>query len=412
DISDGATAAPVAPEIDLAALADIAPADAGSVAGTVSTLDPAPQTAAPIAQVSTPESQPVEEPVVAETGSAPAMPDVASGDPAGLAPVATVTEPVAAPAIEPEPETRIAQAQATLPEIAPLVPGQTPTTEIGNASAPQPGFSETIPGVKINRLPSIGDPATDGPVTDESGSSVAEDAAPEDPATLPPVLRYALNTEIAPGQPIFAVVILDVGQANGGLEPGALAALALPVTIAVSPTDTDAATRAEEYRRAGLEVAILAPQLPEGANATDMEVSYQSYVSTLPETVALIGQPDAQFQTDRRAAEHLAALLAADGRGLVSYARGLDPAGQAAEKEGIPHSAIYRVLDADHESAAKISRYLDRAAFEAEQNGLVLVVGHSYPETIVALQDWAAAGAKGTVIAPVTAAMMAGRPLN
>ena len=234
----------------------------------------------------------------------------------------------------------------------------------------------------------------------------------DDREDLPAVMRYALEPGPAPGKPIFAVVILDVGQAGGGLAPDALAALGLPITVAVSPTDPDAASRAAQYRDAGFEVAILAPNLPQGANAADMEVSYQGYVSILPETVALIGQPDAEFQSNSRAAEHLAALLAADGRGLVSYARGLDPAGRAADKEGIPHAAIYRVLDAEHESPTTIGRYLDRAAFEADQTGQVLVVGHSYPETVAALKDWAAAGAKGTAIGPVTAAMLSGRPLN
>ena len=412
-----AMAVPSAPKVGAAALADMSAADAGNVAAGVSPPDPATQTAAPAAPVATSDSQPPEAPILTDASAAPAKPAVPASDPAVLAPVesaggpaATTPEPVTAP----EPETRIKQAQATLPEVLPIVPGAAPATEIGDAAAPQPGFSETVPGVKINRLPSIGAAEADAPVTEEGGPPAAESAAPEsdDREDLPAVMRYALEPGPAPGKPIFAVVILDVGQAGGGLAPDALAALGLPITVAVSPTDPDAASRAAQYRDAGFEVAILAPNLPQGANAADMEVSYQGYVSILPETVALIGQPDAEFQSNSRAAEHLAALLAADGRGLVSYARGLDPAGRAADKEGIPHAAIYRVLDAEHESPTTIGRYLDRAAFEADQTGQVLVVGHSYPETVAALKDWAAAGAKGTAIGPVTAAMLSGRPLN
>ncbi|MBC7141556.1 MAG: hypothetical protein H5U18_05295, partial [Rhodobacteraceae bacterium] len=63
-------------------------------------------------------------------------------------------------------------------------------------------------------------------------------------------------------------------------------------------------------------------------------------------------------------------------------------------------------MDAGGESAATIARYLDRAAFEAARQGEVVVAGTSAAETVGALRDWIAAGAKGTAVGPVSAAML------
>ena len=70
------------------------------------------------------------------------------------------------------------------------------------------------------------------------------------------------------------------------------------------------------------------------------------------------------------------------------------------------NATIYRNLDANDESTATIRRYLDRAAFKAAQDGRVLVLGRTRPETIAALLEWAVEGRAATVaLGPVTAAM-------
>ncbi len=288
-----------------------------------------------------------------------------------------------------------------------------PRAPIGAANAPQPGFGQSVPGVKVNRLPTIGSDASSVDVPGAESQPFAPAPIPEivldTPEMLPTetaVARFGARFDNPEHLPLLSVILEDIGEENGGVGPDALAALGRPVTIAIDPERPDAAARAAVYRLAGHEVAILASALPEGATASDLEVSYQSFVQTLPEAVALIGAPGASFQTDRRVAQHLVALLATDGRGLVSYARGLNPARQAAEGAALPHADVYRDLDAGGESAAAIARYLDRAAFEAARQGEVVVSGTSAAETVAALQDWIAAGAKGTVVGPVSAAML------
>jgi polysaccharide deacetylase 2 family uncharacterized protein YibQ len=53
-----------------------------------------------------------------------------------------------------------------------------------------------------------------------------------------------------------------------------------------------------------------------------------------------------------------------------------------------------------------IRRYLDRAAFKAAQEGRVVVVGRTRPETVAALLEWTVEGRAATVaLAPLTAAL-------
>ncbi|SPH17717.1 hypothetical protein DEA8626_01243 [Defluviimonas aquaemixtae] len=431
--------APAEPEAP-AAEEEIAAAD--PVAPDVAVLpEPEPQDTPAIApepaELPAPESAEAQEPAVTESADGTDLPesDVAEAtegtDPDAGTELAEANEPDSAgeietgtdaapirrlPQIEAPDETPGDTAETEVAEAeepdagtgigdSPAALDLSPQPPIGAASAPQPGFAKRI-GVKINRLPRIGD---DVPA---NADGVAEGVPA--PAALPSVstgepaaTRYAAPFDNSGGLPFLSVVITDIGEEAGGLDPAALAAFGAHVTIAIDPARADASARAAAYRLAGHEVAILAPDLPEGATASDLEVAYQGYGSELPEAVALIGAPDAAFQRDRRVAQHMVALLSTEGRGLVTYDRGLNPARQAAIGEGLAHASVFRALDADGEGASTIARYLDRAAFEAARQGDVVIVATSRPETISALQDWIAAGAKGTVVAPVSAAMAA-----
>ena len=414
------TAVPVPPpgEATAPVLASEAPADTTSEIVTAEAApeppaapaaEPAPEAAAgqPVAETSQPA--PVSEALPSPTE--PATPEAAA--PESAAP--ETPAPVPAPGVDPAADSSDMEPSEDLPaeDDGPVIIDIAPRAPIGAANAPQPGFSQSVPGVKVNRLPTIGSgaPAAEVPGAESQPFAPAPAPqivldAPELPATDPAVARFGARFDNPENLPLLAIILEDIGEEKGGVEPDALASLGRPVTIAIDPERPDAAARAVVYRLAGHEVAILAPALPEGATASDLEVSYQSFVQVLPESVALIGAPGASFQTDRRVAQHMVALLATDGRGLVSYARGLNPARQAAARAGLPHADIYRDLDAGGESGATIARYLDRAAFEAARQGEVVVSGTSAAETVAALQDWIAAGAKGTAVGPVSAAML------
>jgi uncharacterized protein len=151
---------------------------------------------------------------------------------------------------------------------------------------------------------------------------------------------------------------------------------------------------------------MLATGIPEGATPADLEQTFQAHAAALPEAVAVIDLADAGFQNDRQLATQLVPILAAQGRGLLTWDKGLNAADQVARREALPTAMVFRSLDAEGEDAAVIRRYLDRAAFKAAQEGAVTVVGQARPETVAALLEWAVEGRASTVaLAPVSAVL-------
>ena len=405
--------------------APLPPAAVGAAPAPVAAADPA--------------ALPEAVPAPAQPGTAPAEPDAApeAGPEAG-----PLSEPAPEPAEVAEPAPPASDLPATLDD-APVPPQEempaqdggpiiigsapdAPKTGFGQTMQPgfggpiKPGFGQAVPGVKINRLPTIGaetpaaepefvpapgEPPVAQPAPGASpGASLGEPpAGPQEDTAL---RRYAATFDNPEQKPLVAVVLVDIGEAKGGVAPDAIAALGRPVTVAIDPAEAAAGARASVYRLGGDEIAILASDLPDAATPSDLEVSYQGMAGALPEAVAVVGRPDSLFQTDRRVAQHLVSLLASEGRGLVTFTGGLNPAGQAAEGEGLPHAAVFRDLDAEGENPATIIRYLDRAAFEAARSGAVVVLGTTAPETVAALEEWIAGGARGVAVGPVSAAML------
>ena len=186
----------------------------------------------------------------------------------------------------------------------------------------------------------------------------------------------------------------------------ALAALPFPVTFVLDPLADGAAEAAAIYRKAGQEVVMLATGIPDGATPGDLEQSFAGMAATLGESVALMDTPKAAFQDDGKLSAEVVTLLADQGRGLVTFDRGLNAADQVARREGLPTVTIYRSLDDEGEEAPLIRRYLDRAAFKAAQEGQVVVIGSTRADTITALMEWTVEGrAASVVLAPISALM-------
>lgn len=303
-----------------------------------------------------------------------------------------------------------------LPKILELSP-QAPQDETSQnlPGVPQPGLKRLVPGVKVNRLPSIGTE-----VASEATPETTTEPSPVDTAALPSVVapspngesgdaltRYAAKFANPDDKPILAILLLDIGVAAGGLDANALGGLPFAATIALDPQRKDATVDAAAYRAAGSEVAILAGALPQGATPADLEVAYQSYTQSLPEAVALTGPPTAEFQSNRLMAQHIAQLLANDGRGLVTYEQGLNPGKQAAGKAGTAHASIEKLFGQAEDNSGTLGRELDRAAFEAGQRGSRVVALPTTPEAITGLMAWAASPAAAAVaLAPVSAVMI------
>lgn len=301
------------------------------------------------------------------------------------------------PAPEPMPESNPEPTPAPVPEAAPA-PDRPKLIEPGSARPLPP--AQALPkdggGVTIGRLPSIG-----------AAGAGAEPAAASEPAPedLPPIRRYASAFANPTGKPLFALILTDDGSPE--LDRARLAALPFPVTFVIDPLAANAAEAAATYRAGGKEVVMLATGIPAGATASDLEQSFQAVSAALPQAVAVADLPRGGFQDDRPLAAQVVTILKAEGRGLITYDRGLNAADQVARREDLPAATIFRELDAQGEDIPLIRRYLDRAAFKAAQEGRVAVIGTASPETVAAVMEWTIEGrASSVTLAPATAVMV------
>ncbi len=327
------------------------------------------------------------EPGAPET-PAPLPGEVVPAPDAAPADAAPADEP--APAAQPLPEAGTAEA-APAPA-APKVIEPDSATRLPSAGA----LPKDAGGVTVGRLPSIGGgtPAAEAPAEPQT--------APED---LPPVKRYAAAFENPTGKPLFALILTDDGSPD--LDRARLAALPFPVTFVIDPLAANAAEAAATYRAGGKEVVMLATGIPAGATAADLEQSFQAVSAALPEAVAVADLAQGGFQDDRALAAQVVTILKAEGRGLITYDRGLNAADQVARREDLPAATIFRDLDAQGEDVPLIRRYLDRAAFKAAQEGRVAVIGTARPETVAAVMEWTIEGrASSVTLAPATAVMV------
>ena len=383
-----------------------------------------------------PDAQPAPEPATAPVADPAPEPATAPVEEAAVAPeiiLEPAPDPVTDPAPQPEraklpqiiapdvnadsaaPEetavlTPVDEGAANRPRIltpgnaapsdgGPVIIDVAPQQPIGATARPQVGFGQRG-GVQINRLPRIGDDSA--AAAPEADATPAESGADQTADTA--VSRYRASFDNPDDKPLIAVILIDDGSAATA-EPDAIAGIGAPVTIALNPENADAASLAQTFRLSGDEIAIYEPPAPPGATASDREVSYQAYVQNLPETVALVAAPGSALQGDRRAAEHMSALLAAEGRGLVTEARGLNPGRQAAGRANAPYAGIARSLDDGGADDQALQRFLDRAAFDAARSGSIVLIGHATPEVVSALTGWVAAGKKEAVIGPVSAVL-------
>lgn len=427
---EGALAEAAAP----AAPAPVSEPPAAPLPGTESAARPdavaiAPQSPAapepPLATLEPGAEAPVPVPPPGEA-VAPELPQAEAEGAAAGAEAPGAEAPVAdAPAVPMAPEP--GQEIVLMPDGA-IVPPAAQLPRVFSPGADPQGFANA-PGTTVNRLPTIGDetqvavapspgfqrpPGAEAPAGARPGvmpppstTTVPEAAEPAPDGDSAAIRRYGMAFTPEPGKPLFSVVLIDTGTAAGGLDPGTIIALGLPLTIAIDPTRPDAATTAAAYRAAGLEVAILASPLPAGATAQDLEVALEAWRAVLPEAVAVVEPPKPVVQNNRLLSQDLVAVLAREGLGLVTQSGGTNAAEQLARAAGVPEAPVWRVLDADRERGAVVERTLARAAFEAARDGAVTVMLSAWPESVSGLASWSV-GATGTVsLAPASALSLA-----
>lgn len=306
-----------------------------------------------------------------------------------------------------QPPTSSANAR-DLPQISPpqlpQTSGQTsPETELADdADAARPPVSQQDepqrPGLRVAGLPQIGT-ADELPVPPEDLPQARDLAGTA-------LERNALYAGDSAGRPRMALVFSDPGLP--GPMRRDLAALDMPMTIALNPLDSSAADGAEIYREAGKEILILATSLPSGATASDLDITFSTFFQALPQAVGVIDLPENGFARNTAMLGNILPLLAQDGHGLVTFAGGLAQAARAAETAGVAHTEVFRMLERGSESAFTIRRYLDRAMFHASQAGEVVVFGDASNEaTMDALRMWLDDGrAEQVALVPISAILM------
>jgi uncharacterized protein len=297
---------------------------------------------------------------------------------------------------EAAPETVAPEMPGTKPEALPEVAAEqiipdTPLTEESNISTfkPAPGLTRAGEGVIIGRG------------TDAGTAPADEGAAPADSR---PIAAFAAPFENPDAKPAFAIVLIDDGRAD--LDRAGLASLPIPATIALDPLDPATPERAMAYRAAGKEVVMLVTGIAEGAQASDVEVAFQSMAQGLPEAVAVMDLATPAFQNNRGLSSAVVPILKAQGRGLLTWDEGLNAADQVARREDLEAATVFRDISTAGSDRVAVRRLLDRAVFKAGQEGRVAVVGTADAETLAALLEWTVEGKAATVaLAPVTAVL-------
>jgi uncharacterized protein len=348
-----------------------------------------------------------DQPALPETDVAPA-PAEEPAPPAKAEPEEALLKPL--PEVLPVPDTPAEEPVQLEPDPALVPEGDAVIDPAGEDAtlAPTPGLDSKVDGVITGRLPRIGDAQ---PLPEGEALPAAEanpDATPEvvidGEDDIPPLQKYAREFENPDAKPLFSIILIDTGGAD--LDRAALAALPFPVSFVLDPLAPDVAAAAKIYRDAAQEVVMVATGIPAGATASDLEVTFQAHASALPEAVAVIDTEFGSFQADRPLATQVVPILKAQGRGLISWDRGLNAADQVARREGLAAGMVFRKLDGAGENKAAVRRALDRAAFKAAQDGRVMVIGQTLPDTVAALVEWAVEGRSASVaLAPVSAVL-------
>lgn len=401
-ITGADTAPPVPPQVGLAPAAPetVTPdvSDTPRLAGQDRPVLPPAQTTAPGAPP--PEAQPIivtgpaqpPAPVVPDVDRAliPKDPDLAPVPDAPETPFVKAADPEADPDANPE-----AGPVTPPPEPADTPPAADPAAEIATpvptpAPTPAPTPSPTGPVIGrpatslFDRTP---DAAPDAPLVADPDQTVA--AEPSGAlAILPddsPLVRFSAPVTVPDGVPRMAVVLVDDG--SGPLGPSGLRAFPFPVSFAISPSHPDAVAAATGYRDLGFEVLVLG-DMPDGAQATDVEVAMEGLISAIPGAVGVLEDPGGSLQDNREVSSQVTAFLRDSGHGLIMQPNGLNTAQKLALKEGVPSITLFRDFDGEGQDASVVRRTLDQAAFRARQEGGVVMMGRLRADTISALVLW------------------------
>ncbi len=205
-------------------------------------------------------------------------------------------------------------------------------------------------------------------------------------------------------KPSIAIVIDDLGASRD--VSARAAALPASVTLAFLPLGPGSSAQAASAEARGHEVILHLPLEPEGrdnpgAGAIFDTDSGSVVAAKLARDLALVpgaagvnNHMGSRFTADPAALRRLFAAMR--GRGLFFVDSRTGPNSQAAriaEDFGISSAERQLFLDADARSQGDVLAALREAEAIARTKGAVLVIGHPRPETLSAIEGWAAQAA-------------------
>jgi polysaccharide deacetylase 2 family uncharacterized protein YibQ len=408
-----------------------------------------PQPSAPEAQAPRADTDPLDEPEVLSIEGVMTAPDASEGDifllalpvdpvlpnPQSLAPQTPVNEvgltiltTPAQPTVVVEPEVDQSAIIADDPAVSDVAVPQSEDTFVVDLGAAPEGIEDALTNQPADEVLASGTQSEDAPaiprlqlqggentllaeratgvtVRRPTGDAVAAPEETETTAQINALVDFAATSGDDGSKPLMSIVLIDDGSMSAAAA--ALAGLAFPVTIALDPLQENASALMARYRDGGFEVAVLA-KLPEGAVPSDVEITFQSVFSTLPETIAVLDIGNGGLQTDRAVTDQVMNVLASQGRGFVTVGQGLNMAVRAAEQAGVPAAVVYTDLDDDDQDARVVRRFVDQAAFRTRQESGVVLVGRMRPDTISALILWGSTSQDDQIaIVPLSAVLRA-----
>lgn len=284
-----------------------------------------------------------------------------------------------------------------------------------------PGARDTpAPRVATTQLPAPAAPTQ--PQRQLSASPPVQSPPPQIAAVPPPApvkawRQNAMPVSVAPGQPMIAVVIDDMGLDRGRSEQ--TIALPAPLTLAylAYASGLDAQTRAA--RAAGHELLVHVPMEPgPGANPgpkalltgltpDEMNRRITWNLTQFTGFVGINNHMGSKATADRPSMAAVMSKLR--DRGLLfldSRTSGATVAYEEAERQGIP--ALRRDVFLDHDpSPIAVRAALDQVEEVARRQGHAIAIGHPKDATIDALAEWLPdARARGFALVPVSAVAM------
>lgn len=279
----------------------------------------------------------------------------------------------------------------------------------GAHETPAPRIATTqIPGVTPRPAPQPQSEITPEPPV------APQVAADPPPAPVPAWRENAMPVAAAPGQPMIAVVIDDMGLDRA--RSARTSALPSPLTLAFLAYGRDLHTQTGAARAAGHELLVHVPMEPgagaePGPNALLTSLTPAEFdrridwnLSQFDHFVGINNHMGSKATSDPTAMAAVMSKLR--DRGLLfldSRTSGATVAHAEAEEHGIP--ALRRDVFLDHDpSPIAVRAALDKVEKIARRQGHAIAIGHPRDATIEALEEWLPdVRARGFALVPLSA---------